>query len=267
MKTSSLAPGTRPRQHGAQPARARAGHQKHPWNRSHPHRTHPGPEQGQCNASGQEEVEPDPVAPEVARVFRPGADRPFAQHRDDRERCEDDREARRQQPGVGARACTWACRERNELLGATGLAAVDRLMSLRGDPSRAWRAVDPAGGYNAMRLVLQADGLKPLVVDWPAMAGETVSFFAMICAFGTALYLTGRTHPAATRWGMRRSRGMTARGFARMRCQLSALTSIRTCAGVTAGDAPCGCGPRAPWPRAGGAFGPAASSRCSARRG
>ncbi len=126
-------------------------------------------------------------------------------------------------------------------------AAVDRMVGLRGEPSKVWHAVDPSGGRNVMRLVLHPGGLKPLVVDWPEMAAsllirlqaealanpanaglqalladlrrlpgmpapdeaddmqamdvpvltfklriarETVSFFAMVCTFGTALDLT-----------------------------------------------------------------------------
>ncbi len=126
-------------------------------------------------------------------------------------------------------------------------AAVERLVRLLGEPSRVWRAVDPTGGRNIMRLMLHPRGLKPLVVDWPDMAASllmrlqaeaqanpanaglqvllaelvdlpgvsaaaaadtpqrvdvpvlslrlrigqaTLSFFSMICTFGTALDLT-----------------------------------------------------------------------------
>lgn len=49
-------------------------------------------------------------------------------------------------------------------------AAVDRLISLLGEPARVWKKVDPSGGRNLMRLTLHPKGLQPMVVDWPNTA-------------------------------------------------------------------------------------------------
>lgn len=50
-------------------------------------------------------------------------------------------------------------------------AAIDRLIGLLGPPARVWKAVDPSGRRNLMRLSLHPKGLQPLVVDWPQTAG------------------------------------------------------------------------------------------------
>jgi transcriptional regulator with XRE-family HTH domain len=50
-------------------------------------------------------------------------------------------------------------------------AAIDRLIGLLGPPARVWKAVDPSGKRNLMRLSLHPQGLQPLVVDWPQTAG------------------------------------------------------------------------------------------------
>ena len=50
-------------------------------------------------------------------------------------------------------------------------AAIGRLIGLLGPPARVWKAVDPSGKRNLMRLTLHPQGLQPLVVDWPQTAG------------------------------------------------------------------------------------------------
>jgi transcriptional regulator with XRE-family HTH domain len=53
--------------------------------------------------------------------------------------------------------------------------AVDRLIGLVGEPARVWKAVDPTGARNLMRLTLHPKGLQPMVVDWPATACAVLS--------------------------------------------------------------------------------------------
>lgn len=53
--------------------------------------------------------------------------------------------------------------------------AVDRLISLIGQPASVWNTVDPTGRRNLMRLMLHPEGLQPLWADWPATAKALLS--------------------------------------------------------------------------------------------
>ena len=67
-------------------------------------------------------------------------------------------------------------------------AAVDRLISLLGEPAQVWARVDPSGGRNLMRLTLHPQGLQPLVADWPATAAALL----------TRLQVEAQANPANT---------------------------------------------------------------------
>ena len=53
--------------------------------------------------------------------------------------------------------------------------AAMRFINLLGDAEAKWQAVDPSGLRNVMRLTFSADGMQPLISNWPEVAGLLLS--------------------------------------------------------------------------------------------